>query len=133
MSTSAPTTPSTAASLGGRRQSPIQRLQHLLHAHPALSPALILVLTFIVFSMLNGRFASAASLSLMIQQTAVIACLRRPMDQEGQSMSATATESTASTAHPDREPILRARGLNKSFGRVVGLDSVDLYPGEVLA
>lgn len=75
MSTPAATSPSTAASLGGRNQSPVQKLQHLLHAHPALSPALILVLTFIVFSMLNGRFASAASLSLMIQQTAVIACL----------------------------------------------------------
>ncbi|MFC8801482.1 ATP-binding cassette domain-containing protein [Promicromonospora sp. NPDC057138] len=32
-------------------------------------------------------------------------------------------------------PILRARGLVKTFGRVVGLDGVDLdlYPGEVLA
>lgn len=50
-------------------------------------------------------------------------------------MSATAEKSAASTAPSDREPILRARGLNKSFGRVVGLDSVDLdlYPGEVLA
>lgn len=34
-----------------------------------------------------------------------------------------------------REPILRARNLVKTFGRVVGLDgvSLDLYPGEVLA
>ncbi|WP_349930519.1 ATP-binding cassette domain-containing protein [Glutamicibacter mishrai] len=34
-----------------------------------------------------------------------------------------------------REPILRARSLVKTFGRVVGLDgvSLDLYPGEVLA
>nr|WP_204722932.1 ATP-binding cassette domain-containing protein [Glutamicibacter nicotianae] len=33
------------------------------------------------------------------------------------------------------EPILRARNLVKTFGRVVGLDgvSLDLYPGEVLA
>ncbi len=32
-------------------------------------------------------------------------------------------------------PVLRARGLVKTFGRVVGLDGVDLelYPGEVLA
>ena len=34
-----------------------------------------------------------------------------------------------------REPVLKARGLIKTFGRVVGLDGVDLdlYPGEVLA
>jgi len=34
-----------------------------------------------------------------------------------------------------REPVLSARGLVKTFGRVVGLDGVDidLYPGEVLA
>ncbi len=35
----------------------------------------------------------------------------------------------------ERSPILSARGLVKTFGRVVGLDGVDLdlYPGEVLA
>jgi fructose transport system ATP-binding protein len=41
-----------------------------------------------------------------------------------------------STAAVDtREPVLRARGLIKTFGRVIGLDGVDLdlYPGEVLA
>ncbi|MGC1209232.1 MAG: ATP-binding cassette domain-containing protein [Ornithinimicrobium sp.] len=40
-----------------------------------------------------------------------------------------------STTTEKREPILRARGLSKSFGRVVGLDNVDLdlYPGDVLA
>lgn len=34
-----------------------------------------------------------------------------------------------------RQPVLSARGLIKTFGRVVGLDGVDLdlYPGEVLA
>lgn len=34
-----------------------------------------------------------------------------------------------------REPVLQARSLVKTFGRVVGLDGVDLelYPGEVLA
>ncbi len=35
----------------------------------------------------------------------------------------------------DRTPVLRGKGLVKTFGRVVGLDGVDieLYPGEVLA
>jgi fructose transport system ATP-binding protein len=36
---------------------------------------------------------------------------------------------------PDRQPVLSARGLVKTFGRVVGLDGVnlDLHAGEVLA
>jgi len=39
------------------------------------------------------------------------------------------------TAGPERRPIIEARGLIKTFGRVVGLDGADfeLYPGEVLA
>ena len=48
---------------------------------------------------------------------------------------------TASTTHstpggdPHRQPILEARNLVKTFGKVVGLDgvSLSLYPGEVLA
>ncbi len=50
-------------------------------------------------------------------------------------MSTEAQTPTTGAVNTDREPILRARGLNKSFGRVVGLDNVDLdlYPGEVLA
>jgi fructose transport system ATP-binding protein len=70
------------------------------------------------------------------------------MDQEGQGMSADAPPTTDqsiahqgglfSTAEPSSDrthPVLSARGLVKTFGRVVGLDGVDLdlYPGEVLA
>ncbi|WP_082461784.1 ATP-binding cassette domain-containing protein [Agromyces sp. Leaf222] len=42
---------------------------------------------------------------------------------------------SARSAVAEREPILRARRLVKTFGRVVGLDgvSLELYPGEVLA
>jgi fructose transport system ATP-binding protein len=49
------------------------------------------------------------------------------VDQEGARMSTTATRVTS--------PVLSARHLVKTFGRVVGLDGVDidLYPGEVLA
>jgi ABC-type sugar transport system ATPase subunit len=41
----------------------------------------------------------------------------------------------ASAPVTQRQPVLQARGLVKTFGRVVGLDGVDLdlYPGEVLA
>ncbi|MCW2623052.1 MAG: sugar transporter ATP-binding protein [Frankiales bacterium] len=48
----------------------------------------------------------------------------------------TTTASHESRAnHAGHEPVLSARGLVKTFGRVVGLDGVDfdLYPGEVLA
>ena len=64
-----------AAQLSARRQSPAQRLQHLLHGHPSISPALILILTFAVFTYLNPRFAAPNALSLLVQQTAIIAAL----------------------------------------------------------
>jgi len=64
-----------AQELARRRHSPVQRVQHLLHSQPAISPALILLITIVVFSFVNPRFASAPSLSLMVQQTAVVACL----------------------------------------------------------
>lgn len=46
----------------------------------------------------------------------------------------TASDATGA-ADGSRRPVLSARGLVKTFGRVVGLDGVDLdlYPGEVLA
>ena len=71
--TSAPAT--AADTFAARRQSPIQRVQHLLHSHPAISPLLVLIASWLVFSQLNSRFASAGSLSLVLQQAAVIAAL----------------------------------------------------------
>ena len=49
-------------------------------------------------------------------------------------MSSPIAEKTDPTTDP-RHPVLSARGLIKTFGRVVGLDGVDIdvYPGEVLA
>jgi fructose transport system permease protein len=74
--TSAPEEPSTAAeAFAARRRSPIQRVQHLLHSYPAISPLLVLIVAWLVFSQLNPRFASAGSLSLVLQQAAVIAAL----------------------------------------------------------
>ncbi|MBA2445408.1 MAG: sugar ABC transporter ATP-binding protein [Nocardioidaceae bacterium] len=51
----------------------------------------------------------------------------------GESETASATSTTKPNA--SKTPILSARGLVKTFGRVVGLDGVDvdLYPGEILA
>ncbi len=65
----------TAEDFSVRRRSPGQIVQHVLHAHPALSPALILVVAMIAFSLVNPRFMSAQTMSLLLQQTAVVAIL----------------------------------------------------------
>ena len=51
------------------------RLQHVLHRHPAIGPASVLVLSVIAFSIANPRFLNATNLSLTIQQVAVLATL----------------------------------------------------------
>ncbi|MER7274183.1 ABC transporter permease [Dactylosporangium sp. NPDC000244] len=58
-----------------RRQSPLQRVQHVLHGHPAISPLLVLVVAAVAFSAINPRFSSPNSLSLVLQQVAVIGAL----------------------------------------------------------
>ena len=68
-------TSAAAAEFARRRQSPVQKIQHLLHGHPWLSPLFLLVVTFVVFSILNPRFASPNAQSLLLQQVAVVACL----------------------------------------------------------
>jgi fructose transport system ATP-binding protein len=59
------------------------------------------------------------------------------VDPEGEGMTTTRTSQGASSTagSSNGTPVLSARGLVKMFGRVVGLDGVDLnlYPGEVLA
>ncbi len=68
--------PATAAEqFAMRRQSPIQRVQHLLHSHPALSPLMVLIVAFIVFTIVNPRFANPGTISIVLQQTAVVAAL----------------------------------------------------------
>ena len=68
--------PATAAEqFALRRQSPVQRVQHVLHSHPSLSPLLVLIVAFIVFTIINSQFASPRTASIIIQQTAVIAAL----------------------------------------------------------
>ncbi|MET7397390.1 ABC transporter permease [Dactylosporangium sp. NPDC005572] len=69
------TATSAAEQFALRRHSPLQRVQHLLHGHPAISPFLVLVLSVVVFTSLNQRFASPNSLSLVLQQVAVIGAL----------------------------------------------------------
>lgn len=58
-----------------QRRTGLQHVQRLLHAHPWLSPAVVLVAAYLTFSLLNERFAQAGAQSLLIQQTAVVAAL----------------------------------------------------------
>lgn len=51
------------------------RIQHLLHGQPTLGPLAVLILAIIAFSILSGRFLSAANLGLVLQQVTVIAVL----------------------------------------------------------
>jgi fructose transport system permease protein len=57
------------------RQTPIQRVHHVLHAYPAISPAVVLALACVVFGLLNPRFYLPENLSLIAQQVAVVGAL----------------------------------------------------------
>jgi fructose transport system permease protein len=71
--THAPT--SAAEEFELRRHSPAQRLQHLLHSHAWLSPAVVLAISIIVFGAINSNFIQPRNLSILLQQAAVIAAL----------------------------------------------------------
>ncbi len=51
------------------------RVHDLLHRQPALSPALVLILALIVFSLLSDRFLRLGNLSLVAQQVAIVGTL----------------------------------------------------------
>jgi fructose transport system permease protein len=58
-----------------RADSPLQRLQHVLHARPILGPLAVLLLAIIAFSLVSNRFLAAANLGLVLAQVTVIAVL----------------------------------------------------------
>src|SRR3954454_21548876 len=74
-STAGPAPATAAEQFALRQQSPLQRVQHLLHAHPSLSPLMVLIVACIAFTIINPRFAQPATISIILQQTAVIAAL----------------------------------------------------------
>ncbi len=54
----------------------LARVQHVLHKYPAVSPALVLVLSCVVFSLLGkGRFDRFDTFGIILQQTAVLAAV----------------------------------------------------------
>ncbi len=58
-----------------RASTPLERIQLVLHANPILGPLLVLIVAIVAFSLVNGRFLSAANLGLVLQQVTVIATL----------------------------------------------------------
>ncbi|WP_242492157.1 ABC transporter permease [Agromyces binzhouensis] len=54
------------------RTTPLSRIRNTLHRHPAISPAIVLVVAVIVFGLLNERFLNPTNLSLITQQVAVV-------------------------------------------------------------
>lgn len=73
--TSPPTSALDLANEFINRQTPVQRLRSVLHRYPAISPAIVLVISIIVFGLINPRFIAPANLSLITQQAAVIGTL----------------------------------------------------------
>ena len=54
------------------RTTPLSRIRNLLHRYPALSPAIVLLISIIVFGVINPRFLNPGNLSLITQQVAVV-------------------------------------------------------------
>lgn len=54
------------------RRSPLDRVRGILHRYPAISPAVVLVLSIIVFGAINPRFFAPANLSLVLDQVSVV-------------------------------------------------------------
>ena len=67
--------PAAVEDLLSRRRSPAERVQHVLHGNPALSPLIVLVVAIVVFGLINPSFVRPAALSLLVQQMAVVGAL----------------------------------------------------------
>jgi fructose transport system permease protein len=75
MTTRVEEVPATADDLGRGSHTFGQRVHELLHRQPALSPAVVLVLAIIVFSLLSDRFIRPQNLSLILQQVSIVGSL----------------------------------------------------------
>ncbi len=63
----------SVASFEEDAETPLRRLQHFLHAHPTAIPAIVLVLSIILFSIIAGpRFLHPFNFSLVLQQVTII-------------------------------------------------------------
>jgi fructose transport system permease protein len=65
-----------AAASFGQQHGVLARIQHILHRYPAISPALVLLASCVVFTLLGkGRFQRPETIGIILQQTAVLAAL----------------------------------------------------------
>ena len=65
-----------AATLLSVEHGALARLQHLLHRYPTISPAAVLALSCIIFTILgDGKFQSWLNIGTILNQTAVLATL----------------------------------------------------------
>jgi fructose transport system permease protein len=71
----APEAPDSAEDLVPTDHTPAQRIQHVLHRSPALSPLIVLVLSIVVFGIFADNFLRPQALSLLVQQMAVVGAL----------------------------------------------------------
>ncbi|PYE34698.1 mannose ABC transporter membrane protein /fructose ABC transporter membrane protein /ribose ABC transporter membrane protein [Rhizobium sp. PP-F2F-G38] len=63
----------TVASFDTDRKTPVQHFQHFLHSRPSAVPLIVLVLSLIIFgSILGSKFFSAFSMTLILQQVAIV-------------------------------------------------------------
>ncbi|MGA9596790.1 MAG: ABC transporter permease [Acidimicrobiia bacterium] len=73
---SKPSADDTLASLTHQPRTVLDRIQHLLHRYPVISPAFVLFGSAIVFTIMgNGRFQRPETIGIILQQTAVMATL----------------------------------------------------------
>jgi fructose transport system permease protein len=76
MNTDLAAPPDDAASLLRPDASGLAKVQHLLHRYPTVSPAAVLVLSCVVFTILgDGRFQGMLNIGTILNQTAVLATL----------------------------------------------------------
>jgi fructose transport system permease protein len=59
-----------------RERGVLERIQHALHRYPVISPAVVLLLSCVVFTVFgHGRFQRPETIGIVLQQTAVLAAL----------------------------------------------------------
>lgn len=71
-----PSTSDSGEALFQRVQTPLDHVQRALHRYPIISPLLVLIASFVVFTIFGkGRMQRPETIGIMFQQTAVMATL----------------------------------------------------------
>ena len=56
-------------------KTPLKRIQHWLHRTPSAVPIIVLLVAVVIFGLLNGNFFKASTLSVILQQIAIVGIL----------------------------------------------------------